>query len=116
MAKKSDAPAPNAAPPRVFKASLGADGAVLRAEEIGFAAAVARRRAGDDVVVCGPELAANRRLAAEIELDANGSAERDPPHQKRAGPSALPHFQPKNRPPAGHTFYETPHLRAKRAR
>ncbi|MGH7201298.1 MAG: hypothetical protein ACREJB_11885 [Planctomycetaceae bacterium] len=36
-----------------------------------------------------------------------GNAREDPPHVATAGPQALPHFQPKHRPPAGHTFFET---------
>lgn len=97
--------------PEVFEASLGAGGSVIRGRVITQAQAEARRRAGLDVVVCGPDLATNRRLAGTIERNANGVAKRCPPHPS-SGPNALPHYQPDPRPPAGHTFYETPHRKA----
>jgi ribulose-5-phosphate 4-epimerase/fuculose-1-phosphate aldolase len=93
--------------PRIFEAMLGSQGAVARGTQIGQAAAEARRKAGHDVVVCGPNLAANRRLAETIERNANTQVRRCPPHPN-AGPKALPHYQPDPRPPEGHTFYETP--------
>jgi hypothetical protein len=31
-----------------------------------------------------------------------------------AGPRALPHFHQRSRVPPGHTFYETPNLRARK--
>jgi hypothetical protein len=40
---------------------------VVKGAEITQAQAEARRRAGDDVVVCGPNLALNRALAKTIE-------------------------------------------------
>jgi hypothetical protein len=43
--------------------------------------------------VCGASLADNRRLARAIELNANGSVVRHPPHAG-SGPNALPHYQP----------------------
>jgi hypothetical protein len=86
---------------------LGAAGAVVRVQPpILQPQAEALRRQGREVVVCGPNLAANRALAQAIEHDANGSYKRCPPHPN-AGPHALPHYQPDPRPPAGHTFYET---------
>lgn len=78
---------------------------------ISQAEAELRRKSGDDVVVVGPNLQANRTLAQAIELNANGYAQRHPPHPS-AGLNALPHYQPKFRPPAGHAFYETPNRKA----
>ncbi len=117
MAKKKPAPSvtPSAAspppPPQVFEATLGADGAIVKGNAITQLQAETLRKNGQDVVVCGPNLAANRRFAQAIERNANGSAKRCPPH-KNAGRRALPHYQPDPRPPAGHTFYETPNRKA----
>lgn len=55
------------------------------------------------MVVCGDDTDANRRLAWAIE-SAVGPCRRGEPH-KKAGPHALPHYQPDPRPPDGHTFY-----------
>ncbi len=110
--KPSPAAPPNlSCQPRIFEADLGSNGSVIRGNEITQAQAEVIRRSGRDVVICGPDLAANRRLARTIELNANGSAKRCPPHAN-AGPDALPHFQPDPRPPAGHTFYETSNRKA----
>jgi hypothetical protein len=84
---------------------------VLRGREIDFTAAVARRRAGQNVVVCGDDTDANRTLAQVIEGTVG-------PYQvqrfhKRAGPLALPHVQQRTPPPAGHTFYETERRKAR---
>lgn len=97
--------------PIIHEATLGANGSVKKGLAITQTQAVIRRRAGDDVVVCGSELSANRTLAWRIEIAANGTAKRCPPHFS-AGSRALPHYQPDPRPPAGHTFYETPHRTA----
>jgi hypothetical protein len=109
--KKTSASAAPPQPPQVYEASLGAGGAVRKGLLLTTTQAEARRRAGQDVVVCGPTLSANRSLAGAIERNANGNARRCPPHA-RAGLRALPHYQPDPRPPAGHTFYETPHRQA----
>ncbi len=92
---------------QIFEASLGRGGEVVRGAAITQAEAERRRQNGEDVVVCGASLSANRRLAGEIERNANGTAKRCPPHVG-AGLRALPHYQPDPRPPEGHTFYETP--------
>jgi hypothetical protein len=107
-----DATVPEPAMPRIFAAHLGPQGAVVRERELTRTEAEARRRSGGDVVVCGPDLAANRRMAQQVEQAANGSWKRHAPHDE-AGPEALPHFQPQGRPPEGHTFYETPNKRAR---
>jgi hypothetical protein len=109
MAKKKQAAAPSA--PQIFAASLGANGAVIKGHGIFQGQAEAMRLAGLDVVVCGPDLAANRQLASQIEKNANGNCKRCPPHAT-SGSKALPHYQPDPRPPSGHTFYETPNRRA----
>lgn len=113
MARRRQATSPPTPPPppRIYEATLEANGAVVKGSELSQAEAEARRQAGLDVVVCGTDLAANRRLAGEIERNANGSAKRCPPHTN-AGAHALPHYQPDPRPPDGHTFYETPNRKA----
>jgi hypothetical protein len=99
-------------PPTVFAAVLGDGGRVRRVgNALTEAQAVAERQAGKDVVVCGNELSANRNLAKSIELQACGDYEVHQPHAN-AGPYALPHCQPKTRPPEGHTFYETKNLKS----
>ncbi len=90
----------------------GPSGSVLSGAVIDFGAAVARRQAGLDVVVCGEDVAANRRLAGAIEASV-GPCQRSDPH-RRAGPLALPHFQQDVPPPEGHTFYETANRKARK--
>jgi len=77
--------------------------------------AIAYRKAGNDIVVCDGSTADNRKLAKEIEeaVVGIGNAREDPAHVITAGPDALPHFQPKARPPAGHSFFETSTQKAK---
>jgi hypothetical protein len=103
------------APPTIHEAEResGLSGAVLRGGEINLAAAVARRRTGNDVVVCGAETDANRRLAFQVEATVGPASKPQWPH-KRAGPKALPHFHQRNRSPDGHTFYETDKRKTKR--
>jgi hypothetical protein len=76
---------------------------------------IAFRAAGNDIVICDGSMADNRKLAKEIEesVVGAGNAKEDPPHMISAGPDALPHFQPKVRPPAGHSFFETNMQKAK---
>jgi len=93
--------------------ATGPSGAVVRGAEIAFDAAVARRVAGLDVVVCGDDLATNRDLAQRIEA-AVGPYLRMAPHRRSAGRRALPHFQQQDPDHPGHTLYETPNLRAAR--
>jgi hypothetical protein len=107
-------PAPSPAP-TVHEAELaaGPSGAVLFGAEIDFANAVARRQAGQDVVVRGDDTDANRRLAYRIEA-AVGPPTRPQPPERKAGPLALPHFHQQSRDPAGHLFYETEKRKARK--
>jgi hypothetical protein len=102
-------------PPTIPEAELaaGLSGIVSWGAEIDFAAAVARRQAGEDVVVRGDELSATRALARRIEA-AVGPYQRNAPHTVRAGPHALPHFQQADPNHPGHCFYETPNRRARK--
>src|SRR3954466_4933984 len=83
-------------PPTIHEATLapGTSGAVIRGPEIDFAAAVARRQAGLDVVVCGDDLDANRRMAYAIESTVGPATRPQKPHHD-AGPASLPHFHQK---------------------
>jgi hypothetical protein len=101
-------PAPPPPPPTIHEASLasGPSGAVVRGVEIDVAAAVARRAAGLDVVVCGDDLDANRRVASTIEAAVGPPTRPQKPHQN-AGPASLPHFHQRSGRPGGHCFYET---------
>jgi hypothetical protein len=117
MARKkqlSKKPSPPPELPRLYEATLesGPSGAVLKGAEIDEAAAVARRQAGEDVVVCGNSTKANRRQALAVE-SACGPCMRQEPHDTLAGPKALPHFQQSDRSRKEHTFYETEHRKAK---
>jgi hypothetical protein len=88
MAKKKPASVPVALLlPLIYEATCGASGSVIRGQQLTQAQAEARRQAGQDVVVCGAQLSANRILAGTIERNANGSAKRCSPHAK-AGPRA----------------------------
>ena len=103
-------------PPSIcFASATGANGAVYRGPACSKAQAIAFRMAGNDIVICDGCLADNRMLAKEIEeaVVGVGNAREDPAHVVSAGPDALPHFQPKVRPPSGHTFFETSAARAR---
>ena len=67
------------------------------------------RNAGKDVVVCDGTTDDNRKLAEQIEgtVAGAGNLSLHRPRILVAGPDALPHYQPKRRPPDGHTFFET---------
>ena len=80
------------------------DGSVRRVTPLVQIAAIARRQAGFDVVVCGPDKRENRNVAEAIEAAVG-------PHKwhnyhRGAGTLGLPHWQQVSPPPAGHTFYE----------
>ncbi len=100
--------------PSIYQATLGSYGAVCRHLPIDLQTAIEERKAGRDVVVCGDSRKANDKLAKHIEQTANGRSKQCPPHPS-AGRHALPHYQPLDRPPAGHTFYETDRRKAKRS-
>jgi hypothetical protein len=111
---------PTAPAPTIHEAFLGSGGGgfVEAGTEIDLAAAVARRQAGENVVVRGDDINENRRLAERIEAVV-GPCQRGVPHVRSAGPHALPHYQQTRRTPSGpmgHTFYETPHRKARRKR
>lgn len=114
----AESAAPEPASPTIHEAELepGPSGRVLQGAEIDFDAAAARRRTARNVVVCGEDVDANRRLASQIE-GAVGPCQRADPHHRHAGPYALPHYQQARRNPsgpAGHTFYETTRRKARR--
>ena len=69
-------------PPRIHAALTVFDGsgAVIKGLEIDEPTAIARRKAGLDVVVCGNDLAANYHLAQKIE-GAVGPWMPQPPHR-----------------------------------
>ena len=98
-------------PPSVHEAACARDGtgAVRRGRVLTRAEAISHRQNGGDVVVCGPDTFANYREARAIE-SAVGPCIPDGPHLDVAGTLALPHFQQRAAPPAGHSFYET-HIR-----
>jgi hypothetical protein len=93
----------------LYEANQGPDGKVVRGTMIAEAEAVARRKSGLDIVVCGDDTVVNCQVARAIE-DQVGPNYIDGPHLKRAGPHALPHWQQRQPPPEGHSFYET-HVR-----
>lgn len=99
----------------VYKAEPvpGPDGAVEWWDPpLSDAAAVARVRAGSDVVVRGTDRRANRNKARGLMIAAYGGFEEDKPHQGRM---ALPHFHPPNHLPEGiHAFFEAPPRHAKK--
>ncbi len=103
--------APNEQPPEIYEAMLGNAGSVKKGVPITQTQAEERRRNGLDVVVCGSNRGANRRLAGLIERNAVKKAKCCPPHLS-AGGRSLPHWQPDPRPPDGHSFYETDNLKA----
>jgi hypothetical protein len=89
----------------------GPDGAVAYLAELTEEEAVARRTAGQDVVVRGPDggmdaatARAVKAVARRIE-EAVGPCFLEPAHLRSAGRQALPHFHQQDRSP-GHTFYE----------
>lgn len=96
--------------PQVFTATLRPDGSVGRGTEINEQQAVLERKAERDVVVCGDDRDTNSELAKRIEITASGAYVRHAKHR----PLGLDHYQPRSRPPAGHTFYETKRSKARK--
>jgi hypothetical protein len=80
-------------------------GGVRRGALLTFTQAVARRRAGLDIVVCGDNPFANCKEAQQIETTV-GPCYHDGPHAA-GGLQALPHWQQRSGIPEGHSFYET---------
>jgi hypothetical protein len=71
----SSAPIPSAsALPTIYEANRATDGsdAVLRGAELTQIQAIARRKTGADIVVCGADTPQNDRLAHDIEAAAAG--------------------------------------------
>jgi hypothetical protein len=103
-------------PPTIHEASLasGGSGAVEYGAQIDEPAAAARRRLGQDVVVRGNDVAANRSLARYIEAQVGPPSKPQFPHTATAGPLALPHFHQQSRSPGGHSFYETATRKARK--
>jgi hypothetical protein len=97
------------APPTIHEATIPSSfsGIVYKKAILSKEAAIARRMTGLDVVVCGADQNANRKLAREIEEGAVGvgGTVHHPPHPI-AGHRALPHYQARVPPPKGHCFYE----------
>jgi len=91
----------------------GTSGAVLGGAILDLTGGAAKRRTGQDVVVCGPDTDANRRLGYQVESAVGRCTRPMAPHTS-AGPMALPHFHQLNRSPDGHTFYETDRRKAKK--
>jgi hypothetical protein len=108
------APQETPAPPSIHEAELSVEftGAVDYGAEISEAQAIARRKVGLDIVVRGTDRAANRRVAGRIEM-AVGNAIPHFPH-RTAGAYALPHWQQESHTLAGHSFYETDNLKARK--
>src|SRR5262249_3178873 len=106
---------PQPPPPTIHEAERapGPSGAVWYGPAITFAAAVARRQTGLDVVVRGADTGANRRLAYQIEAAADPPSRPQPPERK-AGPAALRHSHQDSRQPDGHLFYETANRKARK--
>ena len=100
-------------PPMIHEATRERDGIILKGAPLEESAAMDRRQAGDDVVVCGANITANRSMAGRIETGV-GPCFSQPPHIRSAGPFALPHFQQVDRSHPGHTFYETPRRKARK--
>lgn len=117
-AQPSEAEVAQPPQPTIHEAELepGPLGRVLRGAEIDLPTAAARRGKGQNVVVCGEDQDANRRLANQIESTV-GPSERGDPHIRHAGKYALPHYQQTKRTPpgpGGHTFYETARRKARK--
>ena len=105
-------------PPTIHKAErvfVGANaGGVLWWDELTLGEAIDRRNTGEDIVVRGQDKVANRDQARAIE-EAVGPCDLHLPHPNR-GPLALPHYQQLSGSPAGHSFYEVDHRKARKKR
>lgn len=81
--------------PEIYEATCATDGsgAVDRGTRLTLAQAQARRRAGGDVVVCGPDEGANWLLAKQIEDSISPAGQRPKAHGAHLGVLSLPHWQ-----------------------
>jgi hypothetical protein len=98
--------------PEIHTAERAADGSDVVERKAGSApltreAAIARRQAGGDIVVCGPDTKRNDRVAWEIETAATAGGGKCLYHGPHGGPLSLPHWQQQTPPPEGHSFHET---------
>jgi hypothetical protein len=110
MAKdRSVAPLPEPEQPAIHEATRATDGsdAVDRGAALSRKQAIARRKSGGDIVVCGPDTMQNDQLAGEIEVTATSAGGKCIYHGPHGGPLSLPHWQQKDPPPEGHSFHET---------
>lgn len=84
-------------------------GVVTKGATLTRSDAETRRRAGLDVVVCGPDEGANWQVARAIERAVSPSGHRPKAHAPHGpAPNWLPHFQQQDKSLlAGHAFYET---------
>ncbi|MCI0455349.1 MAG: hypothetical protein L0Z62_00015 [Gemmataceae bacterium] len=110
MATATPATPPSApASPEIYEATRATDGseAVDRGKKLTRAEAEKRRRAGLDIVVCGPDEGANWQLARESEKAVSPAGQKPKAHGPHLGPASLPHWQQGGGSPPGHSFYET---------
>src|SRR5438105_2150974 len=93
----------------IYAATCAKDGsdAVDRGVRLTEAEAVARRKTGGDIVVCGPDTIRNDALARKIEAAATPPGGVCIYHGPHGGLLSLPHWQQAVAPPAGHSFHET---------
>lgn len=106
---------PASSPPEIYEATRAMEGseAVDRGNRLTRAEAEARRRSGQDIVVCGEDVFANCKLAEEIEKAVTPAGGNYLYHGPHLGPQSLPHFQQDPPPPEGHSFHETPIRKAR---
>ncbi len=102
-------PPPFGASPEIYEATCATDGsgAVDRGKQLTRAEAEARRKAGHDIVVCGPNEGANWHLSRAIEAAVSPTGQKPKAHGPHLGAESLPHWQQGGGSPAGHSFYET---------
>ncbi|MFN0195288.1 MAG: hypothetical protein ACKVT0_00970 [Planctomycetaceae bacterium] len=78
-------------------------GSLLKLDE-----AIAERKAGRDVVVCGPVLRTNIQIAEKVEAAATGNRHQLHRAHLDRGKKALSHWQHETIQDSGHTFFESP--------
>jgi hypothetical protein len=102
--------------PAIYAACRVRDGsnAVERKVKLEEEEAVARRRAGEDIVVCGPDTVRNDTLAKKIEEAAAPPGVNCIYHGPDGDPLSLPHWQQDCPLSKGHSFHETTWQQARR--